>query len=270
MKLLKLLIIIFILLIPRAAIAGITFDGVDDRVPLTSAKTETTSFTLSVWVQIAALPASSMRFFMNGRGGVNGWGVSVTATDGVIRFTKCAVADLDIDIGSFTLNTWHQIVVVVSSGSAVELYYDGVDKGNYGNTAAISANTNEILVGSDNDGSGIPTFFWKGKITEVYYWNAALTAGNVTTLYGGGTPTRGAGTSISASNLKIYLPMNDGTSGSANGQTVADTSGQSNNGTGNWGANASGLTWYVDSDLFPSSGHNYTISSAVLKNVTMN
>jgi hypothetical protein len=80
-------------------------------------------------------------------------------------------------------------------------------------------------------------------LTEVAFWDTVLTSSERANLQ-----TRGKGMPkiTKPENLKLYLPMNDGTIGTdANGDTVGDNSNTGNNGT------ASGGWW--ESDPLPKT-----------------
>lgn len=241
---------------------GIEFDGSDDRVTCGTADVVNLgqAMTFSCWIYTHSLGGGSLgRIFSkrNTAGTNTGFSILVTSLTG----SSFAVG-LNVDgaafinrssTQSFTINTWCNLTVTwdgSATGANINIYLNGSD----------------VSTGAGGNGSSNPSFSgytnWVGNreslnrgfdgvITELAIWNKILSSGQITSL---ATFDRNVPATIEPSNLQLYLPMNDGVVGaSAHGATVVDRSGNSRNGTGDYGAGATGLTWVGNLNSFSES-----------------
>ena len=134
-------------------------------------------------------------------------GVSTSATDSI----GTALAN----------NTWHHIAMVVTKGAGganpgnVKVYIDGVQKSNF--TGPVTTNQEAANVQADttwgvgaaiaDDGGG--SGFVSAYFDEVAFWNAALPADDIGTIYNSGNGTSDLtsdfGSYNSSSNLQYYF-----------------------------------------------------------------
>ena len=115
---------------------------------------------------------------------------------------------------------WHH-VVLTQDGTAVKFYFDGTEQTSFENTTDKSKWVSD-LASRDNVRFGVKNVYaqgnggeFTGQVDDIAIWTRAITAAEVTTLYGGGqasgTPVTALG--ISRTGLKAYYSCNslDGT-----------------------------------------------------------
>jgi hypothetical protein len=138
---------------------------------------------------------------------------------------------------SFTDTTsWHHLVVIadISGGeSASKMYLDGelqttTTTGSFPSASDMDFAGLETRIGQY--GNEAPSYFLDGKASSVKFFNTNLTQAQVQELFL--NPEQILPTGVSSSNLKLYLPMNEGV-----GAYNYDGSGNQNHGT------ISGATW---------------------------
>jgi hypothetical protein len=173
-------------------------------------------FAVSFWVDVNALPGSSMYVCMQGDGSTDGWGIDITST-GAVRWIRGSTVNLTSS-DAITAVAGLQHVVVTSTGggplgSQLYIYVDGAQVG-AGNAGAIATTTTNFFVGnrSLND---LPL---DGVLDELAIWSRYLLASEVTELYNGGsgrlitdTPTFSPTASISGNTIINFTPDNAST-----------------------------------------------------------
>ena len=89
------------------------------------------------------------------------------------------------DVYPNTSNYRHYTVVYEpSSSSAMKLYLNGVYKGNINSSAWLNKSTNNFVFGNGMSGNGFHPFKgYQGTIDELFVYNRALTATEITNLY---------------------------------------------------------------------------------------
>lgn len=155
-----------------------------------------------------------------------------------------------------TYNQW-QFVAVTWDGSTtavnIHIYVNGLEVASYQlqqNGASLSSDASyDLLLGNWVNG----TRSFDGLISEKAVWNVELNADEIAQLYN--PKIKGMPLQVQPANLVVYWPMDDGPDGSsADGDTVRDLSGNGNNGTGDDGANNTGLAWKAEEVLsYPPS-----------------
>ncbi len=127
---------------------------------------------------------------------------------------------------SLSLNTWH-LVTVLNTGSSTSIYIDGkLDSSVVSDTASYSASN--LYIGKFEYGG----YAYRGKMSDVSIFDYALSASQVTTLYGDSTNGPGNPMALPSSPI-AYYPL--GTS-AWNGQYLAE-----NNAIGDYVFDFSGL-----------------------------
>ena len=247
-----------VLLTATSCLAGIDFDGTDDYVNGADSFYSNT-LTISAWIFIEAVPTSGSEkpivHKRNSSGvtaGVNEWDFNIgygSATNSFLAFfawSSSAATIINVNTSAnptLLKNTWYH-VVARCDGTDADVLIDGIETDG-AQTGTIRNAVSLIQIGSMN--SSNTNRYFNGLITEVAIWNVYLTDDEIGQLK---KHIRGKPLQVRSGNLKIYLPMNDGTVGtSADGDTVADKSGNGQNGTGVDGANNTGLSWTRDSFL---------------------
>jgi hypothetical protein len=134
---------------------------------------------------------------------------------------------------------WTYIVAVADSTTAgtggMKLYIDGLEttldnSDTSGITFADFATSTNLTIGARNHGTNGAENFYTGTMSNVKIFNSALTESEIQEMYL--NPEQILPTGVSSSNLKLYLPMNEG-----DGTINYDGSGNQNHGT------ITGATW---------------------------
>jgi hypothetical protein len=100
---------------------------------------------------------------------------------------------------------WHSIVVTWSTSVGAKIYIDGTLRGtDTTNIGTLNSSTEDFLIGARNTAS--PTKFFNGQIDGVAIFDYALSASQITTLYG--DSTNGSGNPMALPNPpKAYYPL---------------------------------------------------------------
>ena len=89
---------------------------------------------------------------------------------------------------------WHHVVAVYNPSTTMQIYIDGSLDGE--NTTSIPASIDNDPANFQIGRGGNGLYYMDGKISEVCIFNYALSASNITTLYG--NDTNGVGNPISS------------------------------------------------------------------------
>jgi len=234
-------LIILFLLIPSLCFAGVDFDGTDDYIDLPDAIHDFSGeFSITAWINQDS-DGSLQTIVAKDQDGNNFAFVFFVSSIKELGF-GCK------DLGSQTFatphpttinaGTWYHVAVVVDGAGDATLYVNG-------DTPTTSA------LGDRNDKGSLrigetPDAFWgsiDGSITEVTIWKTALTDEQVE-LQADSNRKR-LSLEINSSNLAGMWALDDGADGTANcfngSAGFLDISGNGNHGTGNDGANNTGL-----------------------------
>lgn len=149
---------------------AITFNGTNSRVRSNADITLEGAFTVEAWVlnptnqdyETLVSVGANRDIYLSG-GVLNFWNGSTNLT-----FS-----------GALTTNTW-QHVAIVSDGSTVRAYVDGVQRGTTQNLALGSV-TGPLQVGSWAESASVNSDFFSGTLDEIRVYNRALTAAEVGT-----------------------------------------------------------------------------------------
>jgi hypothetical protein len=144
----------------------------------------TTAGSIAAWVNLAALPSAFNRLlYVAGESHVgNDFDLQFT-TDNFVRFY---VSDDGINVGyqpnvATLVGQWHWIVATFDSSTNTEnLYWDGKLVATANNTV-FTNKTGQFAIGASNVFTGRN---FEGGIDEVAVWNTALTAAQVSAIYG--------------------------------------------------------------------------------------
>lgn len=135
------------------------------------------TFTLSFWVKVAALPGSTMTLALKGDGTERQLGIYLN-TDGTIQYTTRASGSGPIGsvngVNVLPLNTW-TLISMTTNGSELKGYFNGVQDGtttdNTGKSCASAANL------EFSSGSVIPVSY-----DDIRYYDYVLTTDELRTL----------------------------------------------------------------------------------------
>lgn len=258
--------------------SGIQFDGTDDRVVITTSPFFTASATamsISMWVftdntrfngtleilvdSSTGDPSTNDGFWvgLEDRGGG-------MATNG-IRFVISTVAGDFIDINSNddvigASPQWYHIVVTYDGVSAAKIYINTIDQtfDAVGGSGNFVPENGTLYLGALNNNS----FNFDGIMDEVIFYETALSAEEITQLYAPRLKTMGD--QVSPTDRILDYRMDDDSIGSsADGVTITDYSKNGNDGTGDDGANNTGLTFEAGPLSYPG-GAIFIISPVIV------
>ncbi|WP_307043570.1 LamG-like jellyroll fold domain-containing protein [Streptomyces achromogenes] len=175
-----------------AKFAGTT-TGTGDVVATNSPVLDTTaSYTVSAWVNLA--DASTFRTFV-AQGGANraSFYLQYSKTDNAFRFhaagSDVASPSAFYDATASTaapLNTWtHLVGVFDSANGSMKLYVNGAQAGSATNTSPWTG-TGPLTVGGTKTAGGATSDVVNGEVGDVQVYQRALSATDVTSLYGKG------------------------------------------------------------------------------------
>jgi hypothetical protein len=174
---------------------AITFDGTNDRLQTSTVSTfniaSSSNWSIEIWIKTNSAAFSTFLGWRDATGtgaGTTGVLTINNGTSGLIQLITANSSNNNLIIshaGSYNDDAWHQVVISATSGGALRLYVDGVDRAN--TTTARSASTsNRFLVVGANDLSGTPGQFYTGTATAVSLYNTALSAAQVLAHYNAG------------------------------------------------------------------------------------
>jgi len=200
---------------------SLSFDGTNDYIDIPdSTDLETTAFTWSAWFYCTAInryniivdTATSSSTF-------NGYELFVKNTDNKIRFASYSSYNAIDSSTVVSANTWYHVAATHESGSD-KLYVNGTLEAS-GSAGSFSvSNAANLRIGS----SSIFNLHHQGLIDEVSFFNSALSASDVSSIYNNGVPA-----DISSLNPVGWWRMGDNDSGT--GTTITDQGSGGNNAT---------------------------------------
>jgi len=241
-----LLSLLIVLLTASSCFAGIDFDGVDDSITANNFLSNYSSdFTISCWYFVPTATTAAGQFVSSNTAVAGRWNLVIndTADSGKISFFFNNGTSYIITSPNNTRNGWHN-AVITRNGNLFTLYEDSASVGTPVTQALTMSTSGTLSIGAR---ASTAQQFLKGTLSEIAIWNDNLSTTNISALYNNGKPIRGLPLKIAPANLQSYWAINDGAIGtSADGDTVADLSGNGRNGTGSDGANNTGLTWSLD------------------------
>ena len=195
-------------------------------------------FTLSAWVKLSSFPGYGGICGRGFLGSANGYGILVnTGSPAALGFQVRlnGVNQLIFTNSTVSLDTWYHLVGVRVSGGTSNLYLNGAVQTATFTESYTMSNTNDFLIGRPTTGS----LDVDGQIADVAFWDTALDASTIASIYASGTPndltlaasyTSGGGTDKS-SDLQGYWRCGQKATFGGTNWTVLDQSTNSNDGT---------------------------------------
>jgi hypothetical protein len=175
---------------------AITFDGTNDRLDTATVATfnvaASASWSMEMWIKTNTASAGQFLTWRDAGGtnaGVTGvLSINAIAAGSINLFTADSGGNNLIisHTNSYNDNAWHQVVVSATSGGAVRLYIDGVDRANTSTARFATGSNREIIVAANSNGVGGYTGFYTGTGTAVSVYNTALSAAQVLAHYNAG------------------------------------------------------------------------------------
>ena len=234
---------------------SLAFDGTDDYIGCGTGLTDITSggFTIGGWYQFATVSETHC-LFARGDGSDEGYKLEYQYNGGSQRFLSTQTKTGGRNYNSYSIvldiNRWYHVLWVNGgTGSESALYLDNVK-------VVSNTHSEDILTASSEvfDMSRVVTAnYLEGKISDVVFYNIALTASQVATIYNGREPYNHK-EGVASSNLAGWWRMGDGSIDKFNlvGDEVNATLGSDLITDG--GFDGDGSAWTVD---------NFSIGSGV-------
>ncbi|HHE39040.1 MAG TPA: LamG domain-containing protein, partial [Candidatus Cloacimonetes bacterium] len=230
------------------------YDGTDDYVEVPDSPTlnlGTGDFTISLWVNSSLSNDGVLIekiWDARSSSGGNGWAIQLLST-GRFRFSIAdTYGETPTDFNSIAGNnwndgSWHHLSIVVDRSSNVNFYIDGnADRtGDVSSESGSLSNDYPLLIGINYNKNATKDFPFDGLIDEVRIWGTTLSQSTIQAWKNKNLDNSHPHWSA----LKGYWKFDDGSPG----QTTADSSDNSNNGTlgSTTGIDANDPNW-VDSD----------------------
>ena len=208
---------------------AVNFDGVNDYVLANSFTMSGNQATFSFWANLDTI-ATGEFLLDTTNNGAQRFIVGFSDDSGTVKLAVYRSEAPNAGwkfFGTVTTGEWHHIAIVLNNTTATA-YVDGVQSGSDQTITAIYLNgSNNTTIGANYAESGS---FIDGKVSNVKILNTNISEAQVQELYT--NPEQILPTGVSASNLKLNLPMQEGS-----GSYVYDGSGNGNHGT------ITGATW---------------------------
>lgn len=256
LKLIQFILVLF--LACPVAWGGVDFDGVDDFINVGSPTTLDNKHAFSVCQYIYRDGASNLGMTWSKRSAgsfqkhfVVGDFPGAEPDDTIGVFMNMSGTDMDVKAVANLAPTSSNICVccTVSSSFVGRLYLNGAEVSSYyvqttGTGSAIDDASANVNLGRNSDGGGN---YFDGKIYDHAFWDKQLTEYEVKSYCDG---VKRNSIQVATANMMNALPLDDqpdGTSG--NGDTYRDLTVNANNGTGDDGANNTGLSNVAEASL---------------------
>lgn len=157
----------------------------------------TGDLSISFWYKPEDVPVNPQQFSITAKADPStnncGWRFQAIHTSGTPQFRFITSANGTAEssgVWNYTISggTWYHIVVIyTASGGSAELYVNGSSQGTISSlNTSLFNNAGPFTIG--NDGEAFSGRAVDGVIDEYGIWSRTLTSGEVTTLYGSGTP----------------------------------------------------------------------------------
>ena len=200
---------------------ALAFDGTNDYIDCgnDSSLKLASNFSISVWMK-----SSNQQSFAVAVGNNSVFSLQMSATLNKFRFNVYSSGwqEAYYSLNPIDDDKWHH-VVATHDGSTIKVYVDNV-KGTDASAGAIPSNTAPFLIGYLPGNAGL---YFDGQISNVSYWNTALTQAQVTETYNEGLPSD-LNSHSAYSNLVSWWQLGSNSSWNGNRWIVADGKGTNN------------------------------------------
>ena len=164
--------------VPGKSGKALVFDGTNDYVSGSGVTISNSAFTISAWIKSATYSADN-QFFSLGSVGANDQSIHLRFTSATgFRFGMYN-DDLNATFNAYA-NRWTLVTVTLDSSKLQTIYQDGVAKSSRTASSLFTGNTSWSIgrwVAQNSE-------FFNGSIDDVRIYNRALSAAEVTALYG--------------------------------------------------------------------------------------
>jgi hypothetical protein len=174
---------------------GITFDGTNDRLNTATVSTFniacSSNWSLEFWLRFSTTAFSVPFAWRDGTGGNDKANAVLTVNNGTTGMIQLLTGDsaggfvILSHTNSYNDDQFHHVVVTATSGGALRLYIDGVDRASSTTSRATATSNRAIILGA-NDTGGTYAQFFTGTQTACSIYNTALSATQVLDHYNAG------------------------------------------------------------------------------------
>jgi len=198
---------------------SMSFDGSSEYITMNdlSSILTNTDFSLSLWFkgtgQSTTADSSNMLFSAHGSGTSNVLRIGIAKSSGGIFFAATGSSGGVVGSADYDDSNWYHLVITkphVSGGAAGTVYING---SSIGSTEIFNINfesATHYSIGQEYDPTLSPGDFFKGNIDHVAIFDYALSAPQVTALYGNSTDGVGNPMAITGGRKPIaYYPIGD-------------------------------------------------------------
>jgi len=198
---------------------SMSFDGSSEYITMNdlSSILTNTDFSLSLWFKGTGQPttanSSNMLFSAHGSGTSNVLRIGIAKSSGGIFFAATGSSGGVVGSADYDDSNWYHLVITkphVSGGAAGTVYING---SSIGSTEIFNINfesATHYSIGQEYDPTLSPGDFFKGNIDHVAIFDYALSASQVTSLYGNSTDGVGNPMAITGGRKPIaYYPIGD-------------------------------------------------------------
>jgi hypothetical protein len=173
--------------IPGASGQALTFDGIDDAIPLSNSSvfnfSSTNNFTISAWVKPGNQCATLVCPIFNKMdvAGTGSYSVNREVTGLVSFYMRDSGGNSDIVVSTtaVSLNKWSHVTVIFRSPNVVDFWIDGVYSGTKFLARTLASVSSTAYIGFQ---ANLNRYF-SGAIDEVRVYSSALSTSTVKSLY---------------------------------------------------------------------------------------
>lgn len=164
---------------------SLSLEGTNDYMDIPdSTALETTAFTWSAWFYCTAINRYNIIVDTATNSSIfNGYELFVKNNDNKIRFSSYHANDVIDSTTTVSANTWYYVAATHESGSD-KLYVNGSLQASGSASNFSVSNAANLRIG----GSSIYNLYHQGLIDEVSFFNSALSASDVSSIYNSGVP----------------------------------------------------------------------------------
>ena len=154
----------------------LTLDGVNDYVNLPDNSFNQSSFTISAFLNLTALPTDF--FITSNQLLTTGWDLAVTSNKAYLTLRDGATARNVSSTTNLTTGTWTHILVTYT-GTTAKIYFNASLEGTNASIGTVSYTGSQLSKIGQRGG----LYFLNGKIDCLAFWDRALTQLEITELY---------------------------------------------------------------------------------------
>ena len=159
---------------------SLSFDGTDEYVNLGNAFSPSSGLSICVWVFFDQFASGNTIRAITEKGydgSIEPFGLYLS--NGSLRafYYDGGIRGTSISVSSLSTLTWYNVTSTFD-GSAWKIYIDGTLVASTSDSTQIQSNTEDILIGAATINGTVSRFF-DGKISNISYYNRALTADEV-------------------------------------------------------------------------------------------